>query len=160
MEISNILEFNSKEVLTEDNVWNKLSNIAVGDFLLYGGRVVSIEKKLVNNIYLHEGLVFCGKRVVFEDNKWIWVKDSKNAKKVELPEESYQPSIIDVQTEKGVLVASNEILYGNIINSKKELQKLNTEEIIALTRLFDEQLELGRTLRKQAGNLKVARCFN
>ena len=59
-----------------------ISEIVLGEETL-GGKVLSVRKSICNDLYFYNGIGVAGSHAVKEDKKWLRVKDSPSAEKIE-----------------------------------------------------------------------------
>jgi len=96
------------EVKMRDNKEKRIKDIKVGDELKGNNIVISIMelKSDKNNMFIYNGIEVSGSHKVFENNKWIEIKDSKESKKIEWSEEK---NVYCLNTSKGKINIKNKI---------------------------------------------------
>lgn len=147
-----------EEMLMEDGTWKKVQDIKIGDYMAYGGMVVTAGESLAGDLYEHEGVKVTGSHAVFEDDQWIRVEDSKIAKKLDI---KGPVRVYPIINEKHIMIPTNEIIYSDLLETDDKsmldvdrLKKMNESANIAKTQLIEQQLELGRSWRQQQGTLR------
>ncbi len=88
----------------EDGSLKAIENLDFGDRALLGGAVIGAGKVMATDLYEYRGTVVNGRHAVFEDGKWLRVKDSAKAKAVDGGAVVYP-----VVTEQHLLVCENYI---------------------------------------------------
>lgn len=149
------------EFLMEDGDWKKIEDIKLGDYMAYGGMVLTHGKSFAVDLYEHNGVKVTGDHAVFEDDKWIPVKESKVAKRIDLK----APVIVyPIINEKHIMIPTNELIYSDLMGTddkslpdEERLKKMNSPENIDKTQVIEQQLELGRSWRQAQGKLKMVK---
>lgn len=65
------------EVLMEDGSYKKLKDIELNDRIALGCDVLNIKKVDDSDLYLYDNAITQGDQAVFENNKWVLVRNSK-----------------------------------------------------------------------------------
>jgi len=97
----------------DDGSKKPIEKLELNDEVLLGGRVYLIGSSLSDNIYKYANIYLTGSHAVFEDGKFIRVKDSKIAEDLET---SKQLKIYFIATKNHLLV-SNDILFSDFHES-------------------------------------------
>lgn len=77
------------EFLMADGSYLAIEEIDLNDHMVDGGKVYFLTKSLSNDVYEYKGDMVTGSHAVYENEKWIRVKDSELSKKVDGEHEVY-----------------------------------------------------------------------
>lgn len=92
-------------ILMEDGTWREVQTLRIGDRVMLGGEVTAVGQAKGSFTFDYKGCPVTGSHAVFEDGRFVRVKDSDHRSN----EDSYRGGIYPVMTEKFLLVTPTHI---------------------------------------------------
>lgn len=121
--------FHKNTLITmKDNSQKVISKIKIGDRIKKGGKVLAVHTFSGKNIelYLYKNkIIVASSHLVYEDNKWVRIKKSKNATPIDLKEDS----IYCLTTQKGKIII-NDTIFSDYMEVQNKLQMTDIMNII------------------------------
>lgn len=119
------------EVLMLNQTYKKIKDIQVGDEVELGGKVTLIEIVESEDMYLYEGVEVAGNHAVFENGKWVRVKNSQKGSALNKSAETYYITTENhLVVTKGVIWSDSEELEGAMLaDDDKTLKELNADVV-------------------------------
>lgn len=118
----------STKILMSDKSELPISEIKVGDIVFFGGKVISTHRfEDPNILYNYMGSELTGSHAVYEDEKWLRVRDSKRAIKTD----KLVSTVFNLVTEHHIIVSHGMMFSDNMetdldfADEKKSLADLN-----------------------------------
>lgn len=130
----------------QDGSLKNIEDINVEDIMLCGGEIstISIGNGKSETWYNYKGVIVTGGHSVLEHGIWKYVEDSLLAIPVEIRDRTYI-----VSNENNLMIASNNVIFSDIIDRSSELQSDISEKQIF------EYLNSREKLNKELEQLKV-----
>jgi hypothetical protein len=129
----------------EDGSEKNVEDISIGDMMYLGGMVLGRGEVLADNLYSHHGNIVEGNHAVFEEGKWMRVKDSKLARKVSVSKFKIVYPIINTNH----LMVSNDTIYADLSETNQGTSASDEDRMTELNgnstrnqRLMEVQIEL------------------
>jgi hypothetical protein len=128
------------EVLMENGSYKKLKDIKPNEKVALGGTVLNIKKVNDSDLYLYDNSITQGDQAVFENDKWVLVRNSKKSSPFKEKAE-----MIFIETKNHLLVTKNRIWYDilgcNNLDYKIEVLNQNKPNNEKLIRFLNEYFE-------------------
>lgn len=128
------------EVLMENGSYKRLKDIEPNERVALGGNVLNIKKVNDSDLYLYDNLITQGDQAVFENDKWVLVRNSKKGAPFKEKAE-----MVFIETKNHLLVTRNRIWYNNLgsKNLDYKLEVLNQNKPVneKLIRFLNDYFE-------------------
>lgn len=133
----------NKFTMADGSIKN-VEDIKINDIMMYGGKVSGIGQVAISELYDYKGFKVSGSHAVFENDNWIRVENSPNAKIVSVEETIVYPIVNEFNlmiSGTEVFADMNEVENGQLYSHEERLDKLNEIKHIAKA-IKDELLKI------------------
>lgn len=93
------------EILMANGTYKKIKLIKLHDEIMLGGKVTAIGQSTSSDLYVYDGVEVSGGHTLYENGKWMRVKDSKYAVKLDVEDALVFP----MDTENHLIVTKGQI---------------------------------------------------
>jgi len=121
-----------------DNKFKSIENIKLGDMLYLGGKVTALGSSVANEFYDYKNEKVTGEHAVFEDGKFIRVKNSKDSK---LNIVNNEIIVYIIVTEKHLMVTNN-IIWADYAETPFAMSLTDDQRLTWLNDQVDRNKEL------------------
>jgi hypothetical protein len=111
------------QVTMADGSTKAIEQVDLGDNVAKGGKVFATGKFLVDNLHDYKGIKVSGSHMVYEDNKWLRVKDSKHGKSLGDDEH-----VVYVFGSENRRILINDILFTDYFEVKEQEKLVENEK--------------------------------
>ena len=111
------------QVTMADGSTKAIEQVDLGDNVAKGGKVFATGKFLVDNLHDYKGIKVSGSHMVYEDNKWVRVKDSKHGKSLGDDEH-----VVYVFGSENRRILINDILFTDYFEVKEQEKLVENEK--------------------------------
>jgi hypothetical protein len=111
------------QVTMADGSTKAIEQVDLGDNVAKGGKVFATGKFLVDNLHDYKGIKVSGSHMVYEDNKWVRVKDSKHGKS--LGDDEHIVYVFGAENRR---ILINDILFTDYFEVKEQEKLVENEK--------------------------------
>jgi hypothetical protein len=132
-----------------DNTTRPVEMLNIGDETYAGGAVYGVGKVLADNIHDYRGIQVEGHHAVFESGRWLRVKDSDRAHRINMPD----PVVVYPVVTKNHLLVINGVIFADLCETDQGTSVSDDERLT----LLNSQTSRNQVLKEIENDLKAFR---